>query len=88
MISPYARAGTIVHDVNDFGSILKFVEGVFALDQIDPTVGYADSYTTTGDLSGFFNFNQNPLPFTQIPAPLKADHFLNDKTPPTPPDTD
>jgi phospholipase C len=88
VISPYARAGTIIHDVNDFGSILKFIEGVFSLDQIDPSVGYADSYTTTGNLSGFFNFNQTPLPFTEIPAALKAEHFLNDQSPPTPPDTD
>ncbi|HSZ60857.1 MAG TPA: alkaline phosphatase family protein [Terriglobales bacterium] len=88
VISPYARAGTIVHDVNDFGSILKFIEGVFSLGQIDPSVGYADSYTTTGDLSGFFDFNQTPLPFTQISAPIKAEHFLNDKSPPTPPDND
>ena len=88
VISPYAKPKYISHQVNDFGSILKFIEGVFSLNQIDPSVGYADSYATTGDLSDCFNFNQTPLPFTQIPAPLKADHFLNDTSPPTPPDTD
>ncbi|MFY9904254.1 MAG: alkaline phosphatase family protein [Terriglobales bacterium] len=92
VISPYAKAAYISHQVNDFGSILKFIEEVFSLDQIDlannPSLGFADSYTVTGDLSDFFNFNQTPLPFTEIPAALKADHFLNDKSPPTPPDTD
>jgi phospholipase C len=92
VISPYAKAAYISHQVNDFGSILKFIEEVFSLDQIDlannPSLGFADSYTITSDLSDFFNFNQTPLPFTQIPAPLKAEHFLNDTSPPTPPDTD
>jgi phospholipase C len=92
VISPYAKAAYVSHQVNDFGSILKFIEGVFSLDQIDlannPSLGFADSYTTTNDLSDFFNFSQTPLPFTEIPAALKADHFLNDKSPPTPPDTD
>jgi phospholipase C len=92
VISPYAKAAYISHQVNDFGSILRFIEEVFSLDQIDfannPSLGFADSYNLTGDLSDFFNFSQTPLPFTEIPAALKADHFLNDKSAPTPPDTD
>jgi len=90
VISPYAKAKYISHQVNDFGSILKFIENTFALTQpIDfaNSIPFADQYAL-GDLSDFFNFSQTPLPFTEIPAALKADHFLNDKSPPTPPDTD
>ncbi len=88
VISPYAKPQYISHQLNDFGSILKFVEENFSLGEIDPAVGYADSYTTTDDLSDCFDFKQTPLTFTPIPAVLKAEHFLNDKSPPTPPDND
>jgi phospholipase C len=86
-ISPYSKAATVSHQPNDFGSILRFIEQMFSLQQIDPTVGYADSYSL-GDMSDFFNFNQIPLTFTPIKSPLGAEHFLNDKTPPSPPDND
>jgi hypothetical protein len=61
------------------------VETVFDLGFIDPTVGYADQ--RSDDLSDCFNFSQFNT-FMQIEAPLKADYFLNDKSPPTPPDDD
>ena len=38
------------------------------------------------DLSDCFNFNQTPLVFHTIAAPLSADDFLNDKTAPLDPD--
>jgi phospholipase C len=87
VISAYAKPAYISHQVNDFGSILKYIEETFSLPEIDPQIGYADSYAL-GDLSDFFNFSQAPLQFTPIDAPLKADHFLNNKTAPTPPDND
>jgi hypothetical protein len=73
--------------MNDVGSILKFIEETFSLSQIDPQVGYADSYAL-GDLSDFFNFSQTPLQFTQVPAPHDAKFFINRKGKPTPPDND
>jgi phospholipase C len=87
VISPYAKAVTVSHQPNDFGSILRFIEQMFSLQQIDPSVGYADSYSL-GDMSDFFNFNQTPLTFIPIKAPLGAEYFRNDKTPPGPPDND
>ncbi|MGA2353538.1 MAG: alkaline phosphatase family protein [Terriglobales bacterium] len=91
VISPYAKPKYISHQVNDFGSILKFIEEVFALpntiDYTNPSAPYADEYAL-GDLMDCFNFNQTPLQFSQVEAPLKAEHFLNDTSPPTPPDTD
>jgi phospholipase C len=85
VISPYAKQAYISHVNHDFGSVLKFVETVFDLGFIDPTVGYADQ--RSDDLSDCFNFSQFNT-FMQIEAPLKADYFLNDKSPPTPPDDD
>ena len=87
VISPYAKPAYVSHMTYDFGSILKFVENVFSLSTIDPAVGYADSYTPN-DLSDCFNFSQTPLVFTQIQAPLGADHFLNNTAPGIGPDND
>jgi phospholipase C len=86
IVSPYAKAAYISHVNHDFGSVLKFVEKVFGLGEIDPAVGYADS--RADDLSDCFDFNQAPLPFTRVPAPFDAQYFLNDKSPPEGPDND
>ncbi len=82
VVSPYAKAQYISHAQHDFGSILKFIEGTFSL----PSLGYADA--AADDLSDCFDFNQTPLTFQTIAAPLDAQYFLNDKTPPTDPDDD
>ena len=82
IVSPYAKAGYVSHVTHDFGSILKFIEQIFSL----PSLGYADA--AADDLSDCFNFSQTPLQFHTIAAPLSAEHFLNDHTPPLDPDDD
>jgi phospholipase C len=82
VISPYAKPAYISHVKHDFGSILKFVEEDFGL----PSLGYAD--LPADDLSDCFNYNQTPSSFQTIAAPLQAEHFFNDKRPPTDPDDD
>jgi phospholipase C len=82
IVSPYAKAAYISHVQHDFGSILRFIEEDFGL----PSLGYADTYAD--DLSDCFNFNQTPLKFQAIPAPVSAEQFLNDRRPPTDPDDD
>jgi phospholipase C len=82
VISPYAKAAHISHVNHDFGSILHFVEENFGLSSL----GYADA--RADDLSDCFDFNQTPLVFHTINAPLSASHFLNDRTPPGDPDDD
>jgi phospholipase C len=82
VVSPYAKAKYISKNQHDFGSILKFIEGIFSL----PSLGYADA--AADDLSDCFDMNQTPLPFQTIPSALDAQFFLNDKTPPTDPDDD
>ena len=87
VISPFAKPQFVSHQMNDFGSILKFIEGIFGLPQIDPSVGYADSYAL-GDLSDCFDFGQTPLTFTTIQAPVGKEYFLHNKAKATPPDDD
>lgn len=83
VISPYAKAGYISHVNHDFGSVLNLIEENFGL----PSLGYADAYAND-DLSDCFNFNQTPLTFRTINAPMSADHFLHDRSPAEPPDDD
>jgi len=82
VVSPYAKAGYISHVTHDFGSILKFIEETFAL----PSLGYADA--PADDLSDCFDFNQTPITFQTINAPLNAAYFLNYRGPRTDPDDD
>lgn len=82
VVSPYARAHYVSHRMHDFGSILRFIEEDFYL----PTLGYADS--RADDLSDCFDFDQDPITFRTIKAPLNATYFLTDRRPPTDPDDD
>jgi phospholipase C len=83
VVSPYAKAAYISHKAHDFGSILNLIEETFNV----PQLGFADTYAND-DLSDCFNLSQTPLTFQIINAPLKADFFLNDKSPKTDPDDD
>jgi phospholipase C len=80
VVSPYAKPAYVSHVTHDFGSILAFIEETYGL----PSLGYADA--VADDLSDCFNFDQTPLTFQTIPAPLKAAYFLNDSSPPADPD--
>jgi phospholipase C len=82
VISPYANPGYVSHVTHDFGSVLNMVEQVFNL----PSLGYADAHAD--DLSDCFNFNQTPIQFQTIAAPIPAEHFLDDTVPQTEPDDD
>ena len=81
VVSPFANQGYVSHVTHDFGSILKFIEGVYHL----PSLGYADQ--NADDLSDCFNFHRHNA-FRKIKAQYGAEFFLNNKTPPTDPDDD
>ncbi len=83
VVSPYAKAQYVSTQQYDFGSLLRFIEETFNLGSLN----YADA-AAVNDFSDCFDFNQTPLPFQTIQAPLKAEYFLNDKTPPLDPDDD
>jgi phospholipase C len=70
---------------HDFGSILRFIQGVFDLRK--GSLGFADA-RATGDLEGFFRFDRRPRLFDTITAQLDANFFLNDTRKPEPPDND
>ena len=82
VVSPYAKRRYISHVNHDFGSILKFIEETYGL----PSLGYADA--PADDFADCFDFNQTPLTFQTINAPLGAEHFLNDTRSPSDPDDD
>jgi len=82
VVSPYAKPAYVSHVQHHFGSILKFIEEVYAL----PSLGYADS--RADDLNDCFDLNQAPIPFTTIPAKFQREYFLNDTRPALPPDDD
>jgi phospholipase C len=70
---------------HDFGTILRFIQGVFDLGK--GSLGFADA-RATGDLRGFFRFDRRPRLFHTIMAPLDANFFINDTRTPDPPDND
>jgi phospholipase C len=90
VVSPYAKAAYVSHQVNDFGSILKFIEQTFNLPTVAPAASppYADMLNTTGDLSDCFDFTQTPLSFQPVQARLDARYFIDDTRPPENPDDD
>jgi phospholipase C len=90
VISPYAKSAYISHQVNDFGSILKFIEEVFSLPNVSPgaTPAYADALNTTSDLSDFFDFSQEPVIYKPVQATQDADYFIHDNRPLQDPDPD
>jgi phospholipase C len=85
VISAYTTAGYISNNRQDFGSILRFVEQNFGIQQ--GALNFADARTTT-NLTTFFKLTQAPRSFKTITTTLDANHFINDKSPATDPDND
>jgi phospholipase C len=74
IISPYVHRGAVDHTQYEFGSILRFVEQVFALPALGSTSGgYTD--TRAASLIDAFDFTQPPLAFHRIPAPYPPSNF-------------
>jgi hypothetical protein len=83
-VSAYTTTGYVSNVNHDFGSIMRFIESNFSLPLVGPGI-WADSYAD--DLSDFYSPGQ-PRSFATIKAPLKAEHFINDKEPPMPADNE
>jgi phospholipase C len=83
VVSAYTPVGYIDNNRMDFGTVLRFVENNFGI--AEGALNFADA-RATGNLNEFFNLKQVPRVFQTIPAPLDANYFINDKTPPTDPD--
>jgi hypothetical protein len=88
VVSAYSQqAGYINNETNDFGSILRAIEGIFNLPGGEGALNFADARSKT-DLNTFFNFNLPPSAFTTIPAPLPPDYFVSFPSLPEAPDND
>jgi phospholipase C len=86
VVSPYTTQGYINNATHDFGSILRMIEGVFALGE--GTLGLADA-RANNDLSNFFQGAFRS--YTHVPAVEPASFFLSQAAQngaPTPPDDD
>jgi len=84
-VSAYTQAGYIDNTRHDFGSILRFLERNFGIQE--GALNFADS-RAQNDLTGFYNLHQAPRVFHPISAPRNAAYFLNDKQKATDPDDD
>lgn len=85
VVSAYTPQAYVDNERHDFGSVLRFVEQNFGI--AEGALGFADARSTT-NLTEFFDLTNPPRVFTTIPAPLDANYFLNDRTPPSDPDDD
>ena len=85
VISSYTPQAFVSNTNLDYGSMLRFVEGVFHISE--GAIGFADA-RASDDLSEFFNFHAAPRAFQSIPGAHSAYHYIRDKTPPEPPDND
>ncbi len=81
VISPYARAGFIDHQVLSFDAYPKFIEDVFLAGQRldpatdgrpDPRPGVRESEPILGDLMADFDFTQSPRPPMILPVPSES----------------
>jgi phospholipase C len=83
VVSAYTPRGYINNARHDFGSILRFIEQNFGIQE--GALQFADARAKNA-LTAFFNLNSSPRPFQSISAPKTAAFFLNDKRPATDPD--
>ncbi len=83
VVSAYTPQGYINNHRHDFGSVLRFIEHNFGLDE--GGLHFADA-RARNDLAGFFRLNREPRAFQNISAPRDANFFLNDKRAATDPD--
>ncbi|HZZ65173.1 MAG TPA: alkaline phosphatase family protein [Candidatus Baltobacteraceae bacterium] len=60
VVSKWSKHGYVSKTTHEFGSILRFIEGVYGL----PSLGTRD--VVSDDLVDCFNFNQTPAPFKPI----------------------
>ena len=83
VVSAYTPAGYTDNGQYDFGSIVRFIEQNFGLQE--GLLGFADARAQT-DLTSFFSSADGPRVFKSIYSPRDAAYFINDKTPPRDPD--
>lgn len=71
IVSPYAKHGYVSHTNHEFGSFLRYVEGVFNL----PGLGTRDG--TSDDFSDCFDYTQSPQPYKAVPVTFTPSYFIH-----------
>jgi phospholipase C len=76
VVSPYAKAGYVSHDLHEIASTLRFIEETFSLPFIGSGSGqqYADQRADGFD--DMFDYTQQPIPFKPISTTENARFFL------------
>ena len=64
VVSPFVHRGMVEKTNIEFATLLKFAETAENL----PSLGGADTAPNLNSVDGFFNFDQEPQPFTPIPV--------------------
>ena len=85
MVSAYTPRGVIDSHINDFGSILRMIEGINHLPE--GMMGNADARAKS-DLSAFFTVKEPPRTYKTVPAMKDANFFLTYTQPELAPDDD
>jgi phospholipase C len=83
VVSAFTPPQFVLNNRFDFGSIVRYIEHNFGIQE--GALTFADARIST-DLTSFFKLNHAPRPFVTINAPKGAEYFLNDKAPQTAPD--
>jgi phospholipase C len=85
VISPYAKAGYVSHDLHEIASTLKFIEETFGLSPIAPCSPRKNSYADcrADGFDDMFDYMQKPIKFQPISTKENARYFLThlDNTP-------
>jgi len=84
-VSAYTPTGYVDNNRLDFGSILRFIQYNFGIEE--GSLNFADARAQI-DLTEFFDLTQPPRLFQTISADFDEDYFLNDKSPMADPDDD
>ena len=85
VVSAYTPAGYIDNTRHDFGSLVRFIEHNFGVQE--GVLNFSDA-RASDNLGGFFRLSGAPRGFQTINAPLDANFFINDTRLPTDPDDD
>jgi phospholipase C len=83
VISAYTTTGYVDNNRLDFGSMIRFVEQNFGIQQ--GALNFADARATT-NLTTFFTLTKAPRAFKTIKSKLDANYFINDTSLATDPD--
>lgn len=70
VVSPFARAGYVSHNVYELGSIVRFIEDNWSLGRLGTTDMRAHDF-----VNDFFDLTKPPRAFSQIPAKYSRDYF-------------